>query len=86
MRARTRARLIFGSGFVFNGFMRADFRISVKDNSRGTNLKVLLTRVPMGRQFFVKMNGERWPSNGRPVSLSKVFASLRKAVVRRVEV
>lgn len=64
--------------------MRADFRISVKDNSRGTNLKVLLRRVPGGRQFFVKMNGRPWPEDGRPVSLSRIFASLRKAVVRRV--
>ena len=63
--------------------MKADFRISVKDNSRGTNLKVLLARVPGGRQFFAKMNGTRWPKDGRSASLSKVFASLRKAVVRR---
>src|SRR4051794_40816804 len=33
VRARTRARLIFTSGFVFNGSMRADFRFSVKDIS-----------------------------------------------------
>jgi len=45
--------------------MKADFRISVKDNSRGTNLKVLLLRVPAGRQFFVKMNGEQ----AEPVTL-----------------
>ena len=64
--------------------MKADFRISVKDSRRQKTLKVLLTQVPFSRQFWVRMNGERWPADGRPVSLSKVFASLRKAVVRRV--
>lgn len=82
MRARHHARLISTSGFVFNAFMKADLRISVKDISRQKTLKVLLCRVPAGRQFFVRMNGQRWPRDGRPVSLSKVFASLRKAVVR----
>jgi hypothetical protein len=67
---------------VFNGFMKADLRVSLKDYSRGKNLKVELFRVPFGRQFFVRMNGERWPADGRPVSWSKVFASLRRAVVR----
>ena len=65
--------------------MKADFRISVKDFSRGHTLKVQLSRVPFSRQFLVTMNGSRWPVSGRPVSLSKVFASLRKAVVKRVE-
>ena len=82
MRARHRARLIFTRAFVFNGFMRADFRISVKDFARKKTLKVQLMRLPFGRQFFVRMNGERWPRDGRPVSLSRVFASLRKALVR----
>ena len=65
--------------------MKADFRISVKDFSRAKTLKVQLARVPFSRQFVVTMNGSRWPASGRPVSLSKVFASLRKAVVARVE-
>ncbi len=65
--------------------MKPDFRISVKDFSRGKNLKVLLRRIPFSRQFLVTMNGAQWPESGRPVSLSKVFASLRKAVVKRVE-
>jgi hypothetical protein len=77
--------LIFTGAFVFNGSMQADFRISVKDLRRSKTLKVQLFRVPFGRQFLVRMDGQRWPSSGRPVSLSKVFASLRKAVVRRVE-
>jgi hypothetical protein len=65
--------------------MKADFRISLKDNSRGKNLKVELFRVPFTRQFRVRINGAKWPADGRPVSLSKVFAALRKAVVRRVD-
>jgi hypothetical protein len=74
--------LISALAFVFNGFMKAGFRISVKDNSRDKNLKVQLYRLPWGRQFLVRMNGEPWPKAGRPVPLSRVFASLRKAVVR----
>ena len=66
--------------------MKADYRISVKDNLRGNTLKVELARVPFGRQFLVRMNGAKWPADGRPVSLSKVFASLRKAVVRKSQV
>jgi hypothetical protein len=85
VRARERAWLIFTGALVFNGFMKADFRISVKDLRRGRNLKVQLFRVPFGRQFLVRMDGQPWPASGRPVSLSRVFASLRKAVVRRVE-
>jgi len=84
VRARQRARLIFTGAFVFNGFMKADFRISLKDNLRRKNLKVELVRTPWRRQFFVKMNGAPWPEGGRPVSLSKIFASLRKAVVKHV--
>ncbi len=78
----TSCTIDFTSAFVFNARMKADFRISVKDNSRRKNLKVELVRVPFGRQFFVRMNGVKWPVDGRPFSLSKVFASLRKAVVR----
>jgi hypothetical protein len=64
--------------------MKADLRISVKDYSRNKNLKVTLARVPAGgaRQFWVRMNGADWPKDGRPVSLSKAFAALRKAVVK----
>lgn len=65
--------------------MKAHFRISVKDYSRAKNLKVELVRAPFARQFLVRMNGTKWPAHGRPVSLSKVFASLRKAWVRRAE-
>jgi len=74
--------LISASTFVFNGLMRADFRISVKDYARKKVLKVHLMRTPFGRQFFVKMNSERWPKDGRPVSLTKVTTAIRKALVR----
>ena len=63
--------------------MQPDFRISVKDFRRQKTLKVQLVRSPFPRQFFVRMNGAKWPAQGHPVSLSKVFAALRKAVVRR---
>jgi len=63
--------------------MKADLRISVKDNRRSKNLKILLFRSPFPtRQFFVRMNGEPWPKNGRPVSLTRVLTSLRKALVK----
>ena len=63
--------------------MKADLRISIKDYRRGKNLKVLLVRVPYGpRQYLVQMNGERWPANGQPVSLTRVVTALRKALVK----
>jgi hypothetical protein len=63
--------------------MKADLRISIKDHRRGKNLRVTLARTPFGpRQFFVRMDGRPWPADGRPVSLSRLFAALRKAVVR----
>jgi hypothetical protein len=67
--------------------MKADFRISIKDYSRNKNLKVQLVRVPFARarQFWVRMNGQPWPKDGRPVSLSRLFVALRKSVVRARE-
>jgi hypothetical protein len=64
--------------------MKADLRISVKDYSRGKNLKIQLTRVPFAssRQFWVRMNGERWPKSGQPVSLTRLLTGLRKSLVR----
>lgn len=62
--------------------MKADVRISIKDYHRKKTLKVLLFRTPWPRQFFVRMNGERWPKEKGIASLSKVFAALRKGVVR----
>lgn len=63
--------------------MKADLRISIKDFHRGKTLKVLLARTPFGpRQFFVRMNGARWPATGQPVSLTRVLTALRKALVK----
>jgi hypothetical protein len=54
--------------------MKADLRISVKDYQRNKNLKIQLLRVPFSRnrQFWVRMNGERWPKSGPPVSLTRL--------------
>jgi hypothetical protein len=63
--------------------MKADLRISIKDYRRGKSLKVVLLRVPFSeRQFFVRMNNQRWPLNGQPVSLTRVMTALRKALVK----
>jgi len=62
--------------------MKADLRISIKDYRRNKSLKVLLYRTPWPRQFFVRMNGERWPKEKGMAFLSRVFAVLRKGVVR----
>jgi hypothetical protein len=66
--------------------MKADLRISIKDYSRNKNLKILLQRVPFAaaRQFWVHMNGEPWPKDGRPVSLTRLLTALRKKLVQRV--
>ncbi len=64
--------------------MKPDLRISVKDSRRAKSLKIELAQVnySRNRQFFVKMNGERWPRDGRPVSITKVLTALRKSLVR----
>jgi hypothetical protein len=63
--------------------MKPDLRISIKDYSRGKNLKVLLVRTPFSDgRFMVRMNGQPWPADGRPVSLTKLMAALRKTLVR----
>jgi hypothetical protein len=62
--------------------MKADLRISIKDYHRNKSLKILLLRAHSPRQFFVRMNGQPWPVSGKPVSLSRLSAALRKALVR----
>jgi hypothetical protein len=65
--------------------MKADLRISVKDVRRNKNLKMTLRRTPFAtRQFFVRLNGQPWPANGRPVSLTRVLTALRKSLVKSV--
>jgi hypothetical protein len=67
--------------------MKAHIRISVKNLLKNKNLKFKLFRVPFARnrQFSVKMNGQPWPKDGRPVSLTCLFTALRKSLVRAVE-
>ena len=67
--------------------MKANLRISIKDYSRNKNLKIQLVRLPFGgqRQFWVKMNGEPWPNDGRPVSLTRLLAALRKSLVKSLQ-
>jgi hypothetical protein len=64
--------------------MKADLRISIKDYHRNKNLKIQLSRVPFtsNRQFWVRMNGEPWPKDGRPVSLTRLLTALRKSLVK----
>jgi hypothetical protein len=64
--------------------MKADLRISIKDFQRNKNLKIQLARVPFAssRQFWVRMNGERWPKDGRPVSLTRLLTAVRKSLVK----
>lgn len=63
--------------------MKAELRISIKDYRRGKTLKVTLTRVPFGvRQYFVRMNGQRWPAKGQPVCLTRLLTALRKSLVK----
>ena len=63
--------------------MKADLRISVKDYRRNKTLKILLLHSPFThRQLYVRMNGAPWPKDGRPVSLTNVMTSLRKALVK----
>ena len=49
--------------------MRVDFRIPGKDNSQYPEARLRI-HLRAGGQFFMKMNGERWPKNGRTVSLN----------------
>jgi len=64
--------------------MKYDLRISVKDYRRGKNLKIQLAQLSFSssRQLLVKMNGSPWPSDGRPVSITRVLTALRKSLVR----
>jgi hypothetical protein len=65
--------------------MKADLRISIKDYQRNKNLKILLQRLPYNsRQFYVRMNGEPWPKDGRPVSITRLMTALRKSLAKTV--
>jgi hypothetical protein len=66
--------------------MKADLRISIKDYRRNKNLKIQLVRAPFqtSRQFYVRMNGQPWPKDGRPVSITRLLTSIRKSLVKAV--
>ena len=66
--------------------MKADLRISIKDYRRNKSVKVLLSQTPFDspKQFYVTMNDENWPADGRPVSISKIMVALRKSLVKAV--
>jgi len=73
----------FCKSFHDAGVMKADFRISVKDNRRNKNLRVLLMRTPYAsRSFFVRRNAQRWPADGRPVSPTRILTALCKSLVK----
>jgi len=50
---------------------------------RNKNLKIQLIRVPFSpRQFLVRMNGQPWHKDRRPVSMIRLMAALRKSLVQ----
>ena len=57
---------------------KAGFRISLEDRKAKDVLTVHLTRAPGSQRFFIRMNHRAWPGPWQPVSLSRVFATLRK--------
>lgn len=80
----------FCKWFWFAGVMKAELRISIKDYHRNKNLKVLLFRPPFpSRGYWVRMSREGpgtglvgWPKDGRPVSMTRLMAALRRALVK----
>jgi hypothetical protein len=70
----------------YHVFRKTHLRISVTDLQRNKNLKIQLARVPCtrNRQFWVMMNSQRWPKAGWPASLTRLFAALRKSLVKSV--
>ena len=77
----------FSNTACFHDFMKADLRISIKDYRRNKLLKVTLIRTPFGtRQFFVRMNGEQWPTSGEPVSLIRLFVSFSAHTSALIEI
>jgi hypothetical protein len=64
--------------------MKADLRISIKDYHRNKNLKIQLVRAcfQASRQFYVRMNGQPWPKDERPISITRLLTSIRKSLVK----
>lgn len=58
----------------------------MKEYHRNKNLKILLFRLPYPcRRSFVRMNNQPWPRTGLPVSLTRLVAGLRKALVKHTQ-
>jgi len=73
----------FHFGLFLSWFHESRPANSIKDYRRNRNLKVLLIAAPFSRrQFFVRMNGNHWPKEGRPVSLTRVLTALRKSLAK----
>ncbi len=66
--------------------MKSDLRISIKDYRRNKNLKIQLVRTPfkISRQFYVRINGQPWPNDGRPVSITRLLTSIRKSLAKAI--
>ena len=67
--------------------MNADPRISIKGLQRNKKLNIQLARILFAchRRFWVRMNGQPWPKDGRPVSLTRLFTALRKSLAKSVQ-
>ncbi len=65
--------------------MKASVRVSVKEPHRDKNLEILLFRTAFAcRAFFGRLNGQPWPKDGRPASLTRLLAALRKALAKSI--
>jgi hypothetical protein len=63
--------------------MKAELRISIKDYRKNKDLEILFFRTPFApRQHYVRMNGAAWPRYRRAVSLTRLLAGVRNALVR----
>jgi hypothetical protein len=59
----------------------------VKHDRRGKRLGIMRRRTPFPtRPFSVRMNGQPWPEDGRPVSLTRLLTALRKSLVKTLRV
>jgi hypothetical protein len=67
--------------------MEAHIRISVKERQRDKNLKIQPAGVPLSqdRPVWVWMNGQPWPKDRRPVSLTRLLTALRMPLVKSVQ-
>ena len=73
----------FGKWLYSRLLIKADLRISIEDDHRKKNLKILVFRPPFpGCQFPVRMSGAPSPADGGPVSLTRLVTALRESLVK----